>query len=487
MAIFHLEIRHISRKNKSGGMKSAASVVAYRERCKINEFNYSKKTDFVTSFCLFPPEFSSSDFAEKMRDPALFAHEVEKTEKRKDSQLFDEIILALPHELPLEQNQAIIAQLVELFYVKPNNQMARVCIHRSHSNLHAHVLVPQRPIERLENSVGFGKKIREVFGKGKPKNAEKVISMRSKWAELVNQALSDVGEDKQISHLSLKELKKKAERVFDFKTAEFYDRSPFYLPVSAYRRAEFIVSKDDRFSLDFEAMKTARKFAARRAEPENLTLEDLRAEQDFWRKIEDENRLRSGSIQLARRFSRRAEKLIFRKNEITKILGKNYETTGNHKWGDSNSTPTHSRTLQYPTSFDFNSTSIGEYNRLNAIGHGSKIRESYDSRDVYGRSRYQTNNDWKHRRDRLGGENSSEFSGVDVEGRNPNPNTSRKREVFKAFTTSGHRRCYYSGSSERFESRNTSSRPVKPESNKANTKTPSFVPKRRRSVSRGNS
>lgn len=171
MAIFHLDLRHISRKNKRGGVKSVASIVAYRERCQIGEFNYSNKTDFVTSFCLFPTDFSSSDFVQKMRDPALFAQEIELIEKRKDSQLFDEIILALPHELNIEKNQKIIEEFIREFYVELNNQMARVCIHKSSSNLHAHILIPQRPIERVENGLGFGKK----FGKSLARASQKAL------------------------------------------------------------------------------------------------------------------------------------------------------------------------------------------------------------------------------------------------------------------------------------------------------------------------
>lgn len=481
MAIFHLELRHISRKNKSGGIKSAASIVAYRERCKIGEFNYSNKTDFVTSFCVFPEKFLNSDFAQKMRDPALFAQEIELIEKRKDSQLFDELILALPHELAFEQNKVIIEKLIGEFYV-PKNQMARVFIHRTKSNLHAHVLIPQRPLESTEKGLGFGKKIREDFSKGKPKSSEKVISLRSRWAELVNQALSDIGENKRISHLSLKDLKKNSERMFDFDMAEYYDRSPLYLPVSAFKRAEFIVSKTDRFAIDFDTMHKARTFAARRSKPETLTFEDLLEEQDFWRKIEDENRLRIGSIQLARRFAKRAEKTVFRKNEITEILRKNHETTGNYKRGNQNSTPAHSRASQYPTSFDFNSTSIVEYNRLNSIGHGSEARESNDSRDVFRRSGCQTNDDWEHRRLGLGGENSSEFSGVDVEGRNPNPHFNRQRKISNILSTGWLGQGNYSCSSLRFKNGNTSGRHRKHESNKTNSRTPSIIPKRRKRV-----
>lgn len=484
MAIFHLDLRRISRKNKSGGAKSAASIIAYRERCKIGEFNYSKKTDFVTSFCIFPTEFENSDFASQMRDPALFAQEIEKVENRKDSQLFEEIILALPHELDIEKNQKIIEELIGEFYVS-KNQMARVCIHRSRSNLHAHILIPQRPIENTTNdSVGFGKKIREDFARGKPKTSEKVILLRSTWAGLVNQALSDIGENKRISHLSLRDLKKNAERVFDFELAKMYDRSTFYLPVSAYKRTEFIVSKDDRFSLDFDAMKMARTFSARRSELETLTLEDLRAEQDFWQKIESENRLRSGSLQLARKFAKRAEKSVFLKNEITKILGKNYETAGNRERSHSNSTPSNTRAQKHTTQLNLNSTSIGEYYGLNTHRHGSEARESDDSRDVYGRSRHQTNDDWECGRDRLGSENSSEFSGVDVEGRNPNPNAHQQREVFKIFSAGWHGQGHHSGFGECFKSRAASGRSIKSESNKANTRTPSLIPRPRRKTSR---
>lgn len=483
MAIFHLELRHISRKNKSGGSKSAASIVAYRERCRIGEFNYSNKTDFVTSFCLFPPEFSSSDFAEKMRNSTLFSEEIEKVEKRRDSQLFDEIILALPHEIELEQNQKIIEELIGEFYVRKNNQMARVCIHKSSSNLHAHILIPQRPLERTENGLGFGKKVREDFAKGKPKTSEKVILLRSMWAELVNRALSDVGVEKRISHLSLKDLKQEAERVFDFKTAELYDRSPLYLPVSAYKRAEFIVSKLDRFTIDFRAMHQARTFAARRAELKTLTLEELKAEQAFWRKTEDENRLRTGSIQLARKFAKRAEKQIFLKNEITEILRKNYETTGNNQRSNSDSASPNPRIAQHTTQLNIDSTGSSKYHRFDAVKCGSEICESNDSRNIFRRQGNETGHDERHKRYGLGSENSSRFSGIYDKRGNPNTHFDQQRKISNIFTTSGDGQSYYSGNSKCFESRATTGELSKSEREKNYRRTLSLVPKRRKRVS----
>lgn len=483
MAIFHLDLRHISRKNKSGGVKSVASIVAYRERCQIGEFNYSNKTDFVTSFCLFPTKFSNTDFAEKMRDPALFAGEIEKVEKRKDSQLFDELILALPHELSLEKNQAIIVQLVEQFYIERNNQMARVCIHKSSSNLHAHILIPQRPLERTPNgSVGFGKKIREDFARGKPKTSEKVILLRSRWAEIVNQALSEVGENKRISHLSLKELKKQAEQLFDFKTAELYERAPLYLPVSAYKRAEFIVSKSDRFALDFNAMHQARTFAAQRAELKTLTLEDLIKEQDFWRKIEDENRLRIGSIQLARQFAKRAEKSVFRKNAVTKFFEKNYETTRNTERGFENAKTYDSRAQKHTTQLNIDPTSNSEYHRLSAIKCGSEVSESYDSRDVFRRQRNETSHDGRHEQYGLGSKNASRFSRIDDKSRNSNTHFDQQRKISNILSTSGNGQSYYGSNSKRFESRATTGELSKSEREKNYRRTLSLVPKRRKRV-----
>lgn len=485
MAIFHLDLRHLKRQTKSGKIKSVKAIVAYRERCQIDNFNYSKKTDFITSFSLFPAEFSNTDFAQKMSDPVLFSNEIESVEKRRDAQLFDELILALPHELTVEQNQAIITQLLQHFYIGPRNQMAKVCIHRTKSNLHAHVLIPQRPLERTPNGIAFGKKIREEFGRGKkPKNTDRVTEMRERWAELVNKSLSEVGENKRISHLSLKELRKEAERVFDFKAMELYDRSPLYLPVSAYKRTEFIVSENDRFAIDFQVMHRSRTFAARRAEPETLTLEELRAEQEFWQKLKEENRLRSGSIQLARKFAKRAEKQIFLKNEITNLFEKTKnETTRNIERGFENAKTSDSRAVRYTTSPFVSGAITTEYFGFNPDRTGNEVCKRNVSSYVSGRPNNSRGGIGRHERNELGFKNSSRISRIGFKEQGSNSSFVGKRKIHNSFANCWDRQGEYGSFSNSFESSTACTKSKKSEREKDYRRNLSLVPRRRRRVS----
>ena len=95
MAICFARVRYVSRS--TGG--SACNSSAYNARSKIVDektgevFNWSKREDNVYHEMLLP------DYVDKkFKNISEFANEVEKAEKRKDSQLFEEWVLALPKE-----------------------------------------------------------------------------------------------------------------------------------------------------------------------------------------------------------------------------------------------------------------------------------------------------------------------------------------------------------------------------------------------------
>ena len=115
MAIYHLQIKIISR----GKGKSAVAATAYRAGEKIKneydgmEHDYTRKGGIVHTEILLPanapPEYA---------DRTDLWNAVEKTEKAKNSQLARELEIALPKELSLLQNKALVRDYVKTHFVE---------------------------------------------------------------------------------------------------------------------------------------------------------------------------------------------------------------------------------------------------------------------------------------------------------------------------------------------------------------------------------
>ena len=189
MAIYHCSVKVGSR---SGG-KSAVASDAYREEKKLTDertgeiHDYSKKRDVVESLTL-TPENAPTSFS----DSSVLWNEVEKSEKRKDAQLFREVEVSLPRELSHEQNKALTLEYVnDNFVIK--GMCATVSFHESKSdNPHAHIMLTTRAVDRD----GFRKKERSW-------NDRKLVEeWRASWAEKANKCLEKNNIDQKIDHRS---------------------------------------------------------------------------------------------------------------------------------------------------------------------------------------------------------------------------------------------------------------------------------------------
>lgn len=137
-------------------------------------------------------------------------NEVEKAEKRKDSQLCREINVALPVELTKEQQQILVAEYCQTEFVN-RGMIADMAIHRDDpSNPHAHIMLTMREI----TPDGFGKKERswnpdfantKESTLGYVKDAEKLVDWRAAWSEHANRALQEAEKSDRIDHRSFKE------------------------------------------------------------------------------------------------------------------------------------------------------------------------------------------------------------------------------------------------------------------------------------------
>ena len=157
MAQYHLSAHAvISRANGQKVVRSAAYAAGER----LQDDRYGEVHDFtrrrhVLYVAMVVPQ-NAPDWA---RDREQFWNAVEHKEKRKDSQLAIPYDIALPYELTLEQNIALIREYAKTAFAD-RGLVADVAIHRPDPrrdprNIHAHILIPTRPIDED----GLGPKI----------------------------------------------------------------------------------------------------------------------------------------------------------------------------------------------------------------------------------------------------------------------------------------------------------------------------------------
>ena len=217
IAIYHCSIKIISR----GKGKSAVAAAAYRSGEKlINNYDgithdYTRKIGIAHTEILLPSH-APPDFQNRS---ALW-NSVEKIEKSKNSQLAREIELAIPKELPPEQQISLVREYVNDNFVSVG-MCADIAVHdKSDGNPHAHIMLTMRP---LNENGEWGAKSRKEYitdkngeriklknGNFKTKKVDtvdwneqsKAELWRSKWAELANKYLSENEIADRIDHRS---------------------------------------------------------------------------------------------------------------------------------------------------------------------------------------------------------------------------------------------------------------------------------------------
>jgi Ti-type conjugative transfer relaxase TraA len=193
MAIYHFSGTIISRSQGRSAIACAAyrsAELLYDERYE-KEQDYSRKQDVVYKEILLPK--SAPDW---MKDREKLWNEVERVEKRKDSQLSREFNFSLPRELTLEQNIVLAREFVQTAFVD-KGMVADLCIHDDkasdgQSQIHAHVMLTLREVDKE----GFGRKVRQWNEK------ERLLEWRELWAITANKHLEMHDHDIKIDHRS---------------------------------------------------------------------------------------------------------------------------------------------------------------------------------------------------------------------------------------------------------------------------------------------
>ncbi|MGG1369929.1 MobQ family relaxase [Priestia megaterium] len=203
MAIYHLSMQIISRSKG----QSAVAAAAYRSGEKLHDERTDEQKFYARDVQPETMILTPSTAPEWMKNRNRLWNEVEKVEKRKDSQLARELNIALPIELNHDQQKELIQSFAQNEFVQ-KGMVADIAIHRDDANNpHVHIMLTMRTLD--EN--GFGKKNRDwnadfanakENNRGYVKNSEGCLSIREQWANYANQALEQAQSKERITHLS---------------------------------------------------------------------------------------------------------------------------------------------------------------------------------------------------------------------------------------------------------------------------------------------
>lgn len=202
MAIYHLSVKVLSRKQG----KNAVFAAAYRAGERLEDESSGQIADYSRRHVLhqeiiYPPEAPSWLVADRQ----TLWNAVEKSNKRKDSQVAREIEISLPAELILEQQIELVRGYVQEQFVK-EGMIADVTINKPPEkwkgelrnsdprNIYAQILLTTQSV----NSEGFGLKNRRWDRKNL------LNQWRVQWQNHANAALEKAGKPERIDHRSLK-------------------------------------------------------------------------------------------------------------------------------------------------------------------------------------------------------------------------------------------------------------------------------------------
>lgn len=198
MACPHLSAQFITR----GSGHSAVEASAYRARAVMHDERTGETHDYTRarSRCIFEGIYAPKDAPEWAHDRSKLWNHVEAFEKHRRAELAQEINIALPHELTLEQNRRLLQDWVRENFTR-KGLIADVAIHEPDGrgdarNIHAHVMVVRR---KLDGSEFVRTKERyDTFGEKQAAKEADLLAMRQSWEKLANRHLERYGHEARI-------------------------------------------------------------------------------------------------------------------------------------------------------------------------------------------------------------------------------------------------------------------------------------------------
>lgn len=208
MAIPFANTKYVGRS--SGG--NACSKAAYNARMKIKDlqtnitYNFQNRGGHAFHQILLPPHVD-----QKFSDPQILMNEIESTEKRKNSLLLKEYLLALPDEanISLGLKKAMIYEFISASRFIEDGLALQIDIHlpdENDRNWHAHLLVTSRRF--TADGKGLGKKARDLelpirAGRQSPYILSKLITPPTEiWIAAQNRIFSNYGLENRVDLIS---------------------------------------------------------------------------------------------------------------------------------------------------------------------------------------------------------------------------------------------------------------------------------------------
>jgi len=203
MASYHLSAQEFSR----GAGHSAVAAAAYRARCALVDgrtglrHDYSRKTGELLWQGIYAPK----DAPGWAQDRAQLWNHVEAFEKHRRAILAREFVIALPHELTLEQNRYALQDFIRENFTR-KGLIADATIHApdregDQRNVHAHVMVVTR---RLDGSEFIRSKERfDTYSEKDAARKAELLALRENWARIGNRHLARHGFEPTLDHRTL--------------------------------------------------------------------------------------------------------------------------------------------------------------------------------------------------------------------------------------------------------------------------------------------
>ena len=194
MAIYHFSVQVIGR---TAG-RSAVAAAAYRSASRLRDDRLGLDQDFSHKRGVVHSEVMLPENApEEWRDRERLWNDVEACEVRKDAQLCREVEFAIPREMTQAEGVELARDFVAQEFVD-RGMIADVNVHwdigeDGMPKPHAHVMLTMRSVD--DN--GFGQKVRDW------NRTEMIERWRERWADHVNERLTELDIDARIDHRSL--------------------------------------------------------------------------------------------------------------------------------------------------------------------------------------------------------------------------------------------------------------------------------------------
>ena len=212
MAIFHMDIRPVSR---SSG-RTATAAAAYRAGERIRDertgavYNHSKRDDVLHKEIFLPSRLDRPDAGmEWARDRSTLWNAVEKAHPRSNSRVAREYQVALPAELSAEQRitlgRAFSREIADRYNVAVDLAIHAPRPEGDQRNFHAHLLATTREVTPggMGPLTGVDMQGEARSELGLPPSRQEFRTLRARWAELSNQALREANVEARIDHRSL--------------------------------------------------------------------------------------------------------------------------------------------------------------------------------------------------------------------------------------------------------------------------------------------